>query len=209
VILFRPVGVAELRRIAESGFLKFPPRLPGQPIFYPVLDREYAQRIARDWNTNDAASGFAGFVARFEVDDDFARRYPVQVVGDASCRELWIPAEDLGELNRRIRGRIEVLEAFPGPGFPGRIDPRTGLPEGLEGPAVGEETNSYLPPPGIRPDEETVRREIRHLSDLLEEARFETGWHAFGDEDSYDCSLGWRDRIEEAIDAWRALLGRG
>lgn len=39
MILYRPVGVAELRLIARSGFREFPPRLPEQPIFYPVLTR--------------------------------------------------------------------------------------------------------------------------------------------------------------------------
>jgi hypothetical protein len=36
ITLFRPVGKKELELIAASGFRKFPPRLPEQPIFYPV-----------------------------------------------------------------------------------------------------------------------------------------------------------------------------
>lgn len=63
--LYRPVGPEELDLIAASGFRQFPPRLPEQPIFYPVLNEEYAAQIARDWNVK--ASG-AGFVTRFEVD---------------------------------------------------------------------------------------------------------------------------------------------
>ena len=39
-VLSRPVGGNELRLIAESGFRSFPPPLPGQPIFYPVLNEE-------------------------------------------------------------------------------------------------------------------------------------------------------------------------
>ena len=31
--LYRPIGQKELDLIAESGFTKFPPRLPEQPIF--------------------------------------------------------------------------------------------------------------------------------------------------------------------------------
>ncbi|MEP0852893.1 MULTISPECIES: hypothetical protein [Cyanophyceae] len=46
--------------IAESGYTAFPPRLPYQPIFYPVLTEAYAVQIARDWNTKDAASGYVG-----------------------------------------------------------------------------------------------------------------------------------------------------
>jgi hypothetical protein len=42
----------------------FPPRLPEQPVFYPVLSEQYAVKIARDWNV--PASG-SGFVTRFEV----------------------------------------------------------------------------------------------------------------------------------------------
>lgn len=40
----------ELDLIRESNFREFPPRLPLQPIFYPVLEHEYAVQIARDWN---------------------------------------------------------------------------------------------------------------------------------------------------------------
>jgi len=70
-LLYRPFGLHELRLIAEAGWRAFPPRLPGQPIFYPVLDQAYAEQIARDWNPSDAASGFAGFVTAFAVDDAF------------------------------------------------------------------------------------------------------------------------------------------
>jgi hypothetical protein len=55
-VLFRPVGENELRLIAELGYREFPPRLPGQPIFYPVLNEEYATQIARDWNAKNSDS---------------------------------------------------------------------------------------------------------------------------------------------------------
>lgn len=42
--LYRPVGQGELDLIAASGFKSFPPRLPEQTIFYPVLTKEYAER---------------------------------------------------------------------------------------------------------------------------------------------------------------------
>ena len=106
MFLFRPVGINELRLIAESDFRAFPPRLPQQPIFYPVLVREYAVQIARDWNVLE--SGQVGFVTRFEIDDPFANRYPIQVVGDKRHQELWVPAEELAEFNshrRSHRGR--------------------------------------------------------------------------------------------------------
>lgn len=71
ITLYRPVGQIELNLIRNSGFKEFPPRLLFQPIFYPVLNKEYATKIARDWNTKDAASGFTGYVTRFKVKADF------------------------------------------------------------------------------------------------------------------------------------------
>jgi hypothetical protein len=53
ITLYRPVGQKELELIAASDYKAFPPRLPDQPIFYPVIALEYAEQIARDWNTRD------------------------------------------------------------------------------------------------------------------------------------------------------------
>ena len=103
------MGPKELALIAASGFREFPPRLPDQPIFYPVLNEEYARQIARDWNV--PASG-AGYVTRFMVRAEFLARYPEQQVGSSVHRELWIPAEDLAEMNRHIVGLIEVIAEF-------------------------------------------------------------------------------------------------
>jgi hypothetical protein len=108
-ILYRPVGPKELELIAASGFRSFPPRLPEQPIFYPVLNEEYAIQIARDWNV--PASG-AGFVTRFRVPTAFLTRYPPKIVGGKIHAELWVPAEDLPEFNRQIIGPIEVIAEF-------------------------------------------------------------------------------------------------
>ena len=109
IILYRPVGPKELDLIVASGFREFPPRLPEQPIFYPVLTEEYARQIARDWNV--PASG-AGYVVRFAVRHNFVDRYPVQTVGASAHQELWIPAEELPDLNRNIVGPIEVVAEF-------------------------------------------------------------------------------------------------
>lgn len=133
MLLYRPVGTVELRLIAESGFRAFPPRLAHQPIFYPVLTLEYAREIARDWNTKDEASGFAGFVTRFEVEAELARRYPVRVAGANRHQELWVPSEELEDFNRQIVGAIQVIESYAGPQFIGRIDSRTHLPCGFGG----------------------------------------------------------------------------
>ncbi|WP_192357422.1 ADP-ribosylation/crystallin J1 [Mesorhizobium mediterraneum] len=109
VTLWRPVGPKELELIEKSGMRAFPPRLPEQPIFYPVLSEAYAMQIARDWNV--PASG-SGFVTRFEVLKDFLDRYQVEHAGSKAHREYWIPAEDLPEFNRAIVGMIEVTAAF-------------------------------------------------------------------------------------------------
>ena len=113
VTLYRPVGQKELELIRESGMRAFPPRLAHQPIFYPVLTEPYAIQIARDWNTKDAASGYAGYVTRFRVSAAFLARYPVQKVGSADALEYWVPAEELDEFNRQIVGQIEVIHEFP------------------------------------------------------------------------------------------------
>jgi hypothetical protein len=131
MLLYRPVGVRELELIAASGFRAFPPRLPGQPIFYPVLTRDYAASIAREWNPSDPASGYAGFVTEFDVDDDFATAYPVRQVGASQHRELWVPAEELPEFNRHIVGTIRVTESHYGERFASDIDPATRLPSSV------------------------------------------------------------------------------
>jgi hypothetical protein len=87
----------------------FPPRLDWQPIFYPVLNEEYATFIAREWNTKDAASGFVGYVLRFSVRADYLAKFQVQKVGGATALEYWIPAEELTEFNANIVGVIEVI----------------------------------------------------------------------------------------------------
>jgi len=110
VTLWRPVGPDELRLIEQSGMKLFPPRLPEQPVFYPVTTEDYAVKIARDWNVT--ASG-SGFVTRFDVRRDFLPGYSVQEAGGSAHREYWIPAEDLDAFNAAIVGRIEVVRSFP------------------------------------------------------------------------------------------------
>ena len=112
--LYRPVGQKELDLIAASGYSEFPPRLPSQPIFYPVLNREYAEQIARDWNTKDEISGYAGYVLEFEVKAEYLQRFDIHTVGAKEHLEYWIPAEELNEFNRHIVGKIHVVAEFKG-----------------------------------------------------------------------------------------------
>lgn len=109
VTLYRPVGSAEYKLIKDSGFTEFPPRLPEQPIFYPVLTEEYAIKIARDWNVK--ASGI-GYVLKFGVDSQFLKHYDVQQAGGSSHQEYWIPAEELPAFNKAIIGKIEVTRKY-------------------------------------------------------------------------------------------------
>jgi len=109
VILYRPVGKKELDLIQESGYKEFPARLPEQPIFYPVLNQEYAIEIARDWN---AVDNNIGFVTKFEVKAEFLSNYSVKVVGASRHQEYWIPGEDLNKFNSNIVGLIEVVQEF-------------------------------------------------------------------------------------------------
>jgi len=110
--LYRPVGQGELDLIAASGFKSFPPRLPEQPIFYPVLTKEYAEQIARDWNTKDERSGFVGYVVEFDVESKYLERFEIRKVGNSQHLEYWIPAEELEEFNRHIHGEIRIIAKF-------------------------------------------------------------------------------------------------
>jgi hypothetical protein len=128
LVLFRPVGLKELALIAKAEFRAFPPRLPHQPIFYPVLDLDYARQIAGDWNPTDELSGYIGFVTRFSVDEAYVSRFPVQIAGSKRHRELWVPAEELDEFNANIVDPVRVVEAYPGPRFAEELDPVTLVP---------------------------------------------------------------------------------
>jgi hypothetical protein len=111
VTLYRPVGQKELDQIAETEFAEFPPRLPDQPIFYPVLNEEYAIQIARYWNAKYNDDG-VGYVTRFEIRKGFIDNYEPKIVGGRHHEEYWIPAEDLPEFNRNIIGKIAVISKF-------------------------------------------------------------------------------------------------
>ena len=112
VTLWRPVGPRELALIEASAWTAFPPRLPEQPIFYPVTTRQYAIKIARDWNV--PASG-SGFVTEFDVRAEFLAQYPVETAGGGAHQEYWIPADQLPQFNDAIVGEIRVVDRFGPP----------------------------------------------------------------------------------------------
>jgi len=108
VTLWRPVGPLELELIRQADMRAFPPRLPDQPIFYPVLSEDYAVKIAR-WNV--PASG-SGFVTRFQVQRSFLDNYLVEKAGGSAHSEYWVPAEELDSFNRAIVGEIQIVAEF-------------------------------------------------------------------------------------------------
>jgi hypothetical protein len=112
-VLFRPVGEDELKSNRCVGISSFPSRLSGQPIFYPVLNEDYAPQIARDWNAKNSPSK-TGYVTRFAVKRDYLSQFTVQNVGGTIHVEYWIPSEKLAEFNQNIVGLIEVISEFRG-----------------------------------------------------------------------------------------------
>ena len=138
--LWRPTGQAELDLVAASGWRAWPPRLPGQPILDPVLNRWYATKITREWNI---AHEGVGYVTRFDVRRRYLGRYTVQQAGGRDVLEDWIPAEDLAEFNANIIGADQGGSPLPRPrqrpgSHPGSPCPRpvparsvARLPDGL------------------------------------------------------------------------------
>ncbi|WP_405606706.1 hypothetical protein [Streptomyces sp. NBC_00076] len=100
---------ARLDLVRELNWHACPPRLPEQPILYPVLDEDYAVRIVRDWNVKHDG---AGFVTRFEVESEFLSRYPIQQAGGQTILELRVPAEELDDFNAHIVSEIQVVHEF-------------------------------------------------------------------------------------------------
>ncbi len=115
--LYRPIGEKELILIQESEYKAFPPRLEWQPIFYPVLNEEYASEIAKKWNTNDEFGNYLGFVTAFDITEEEFRKYKIENVGGPIHNELWVPAEDLEQFNKSIIGQIRVINVFVGKQF--------------------------------------------------------------------------------------------
>jgi len=112
ITLYRPVGPKELQLLKDSGMRRWPPRLPEQPIFYPVTNERYAIEIASRWNVKDDA---VGYVTRFEVRRSHMQRYEIQQVGASHHTEWWVPAEELEQLNDNIVGLIEVIGEYRKP----------------------------------------------------------------------------------------------
>ena len=109
IVMYRPTGPHELELVKSSSFKRWPPRLPEQPIFYPVTNEEYAKEIATKWNIKSSG---VGYVTKFAVRKSFMDKYQVQKVGGVNHTEWWIPAEELEELNDNIVGVIEIVGEY-------------------------------------------------------------------------------------------------
>lgn len=107
--LYRPVNQAELDLVRQAAWQEFPPRLPDQPIFYPVMNQKYAEEISEQWNV--PAYG-KGYVLKWEMDADYLSKFKVENVGGHHHNELWVPAEELSEFNSFIVGKIECVAEF-------------------------------------------------------------------------------------------------
>lgn len=128
ITLYRPTGANELALIIDSGMKRYPPRLYWQPIFYPVLNFQYAAEIAERWNMVDEDSDGVGFVTAFEIPEEYFKLFQVQTVGLAHHQELWVPATQLEEFNDAIVNGIRVEKAFIGKKFAISDKIRTVLP---------------------------------------------------------------------------------
>lgn len=109
ITLYRPVGPREYDLLVQSKLKKWPPRLPEQPIFYPVTNEKYAQEITAQWNLPQHG---VGYVTKFAVREQFMERNEIHKVGARHHTEWWIPAEDLEEMNANIVGTIEIISEF-------------------------------------------------------------------------------------------------
>ncbi|MDA7501766.1 ADP-ribosylation/crystallin J1 [Chitinophagales bacterium] len=107
--LYRQVNKAELDLIAALNWKAFPPRLPEQPFFYPVMNQQYAEEITVKWNV--PAYGM-GYVLKWEMSRDYLLQFKVENVGGPQHNELWVPAEDLAEFNANIQGEISLIGEF-------------------------------------------------------------------------------------------------
>ena len=109
VTLWLPTEPKEMELVRAGGSRRWPPRLAEQPIFYPVLNEQYATKIARDWNV--PASG-VGYVTRFDVEAEYLSQFPVRQAGGRDILEYWIPADRLEEFNDHIVGNIVEVAKF-------------------------------------------------------------------------------------------------
>jgi hypothetical protein len=125
MILYRPMNIEELRLVYEMGMKGFPPRKPDQPIFYPVLNLEYANEISERWNAESQSA--SGYVARVTLEHTYGSQFEPHKVGGPQHVELWVPSEELLRFNKHISSPIVVVSAHYRENFQGHIPAQFGL----------------------------------------------------------------------------------
>jgi hypothetical protein len=113
MILYRPVALEELCLVYQADMRAFPSLLPQQPAFCAVLGEQDATEVARRLSTETESR--AGFVTRFSLDEPAAHEFEQLIVDE----QLELPADELGELNAHLAGKIEVVAAFFGADYVG------------------------------------------------------------------------------------------
>jgi hypothetical protein len=191
--LYRPVGLKELELIVKEDFKKFPPRLEQQPIFYPVLNKEYACEIASKWNTKDAFGDYLGFVTEFDISNEEFSKYEVQNVGASHHNELWVPAEKLAEFNNAIVGRIKTIKVYIGEKYKQTIRQETVEYLEIENTIHEARLNHFL---------ETKTREILPYSDFELDLNKDQPTNSSSNDDFYVLKEKARtiDTVDEAVD---------
>jgi hypothetical protein len=187
VELFRPVGLAELRLIYEADMRYFPPRLPEQPIFYPVLNAQYAAQISHDWNARSEEQ--AGYVTRFAIDDTYAARFETRKVGAREHLELWVPADELADFNRHLMGPIALISASFGDRFRGEV-PASFMLQGKTAPEQLDALGQILEYNGV---DFLLELRANHTAIFLNYPYWAVGPLHPGMES------GWRNRVLQAI----------
>lgn len=107
MLLFRPIGLYELEWIHFHKFKSFKDRFISGATFDLLLDEEIAEKIARESYPKEEAFGFAGYVARIDVDSEYISKFVAE-----DTQDVRVPVLDFDEFNSHINGDIEVTHAF-------------------------------------------------------------------------------------------------
>ena len=108
--LYRPTGPKERDLVAASGWRAWPPRLPEQPIFYPVMNEWYATKIAREWNVPHAG---VGYVCEFDVTREYLADFDRAAGGRARrARTVGSRGASSSEFNAHIVGGIREIARY-------------------------------------------------------------------------------------------------
>jgi hypothetical protein len=109
VQLYYPVTDKQLEFIANHQYKLFPPRFFTKPVLCPMLNREYAQRVASERTNWVHEKTDCIHVLRFLVKPDFIKQYTQGSITNDRAR-ISIPQSDLSKLNQNIVGYIERVE---------------------------------------------------------------------------------------------------